>query len=1686
MTVTIANTNLVDSFNTWRLNTNLAATTISNNVVTVTKTGAARGGTTKGDGHIKGTFTANELRSRNIRGGNTSNESTITLHSNTTIEARTFTINANTEFTGNVNFSTAADDRIILGDVSRIRMTGGNSGEFLRKTGTDQITVTPLTLRQLGDLSSNSAHIILSSSNTAFAEELNSPDLRFSAGPSGQDKFRVYGDGFATAGSSDLLIQLASADTNSNLKIQTSANNTVHTFSADGNFQSSGRLTTVGITTSGTILASGGGVDLGSSTTQFNDGFFDGIVHADQINLSTTAGEGFISSIVPTQHDTVHLGNANFQWKDIFSSGTASLNNVTMAGTLGVTGDLTAVNFSATGNIDLGNATSDTVTVTGRFDSDLIPSSDDTHDLGSADNRWKDLYVDGVGNIDELKVGTSNGQGVSTSLIPKTNGAGSLGSASREWTNLFVDGTAHIDTLDVDENANIDGTLGVTGTTTLSTGAITTANITNLNVTGLSSLDGGIDVDSAFTVADTTGNITTTGTLTSGGLANLNGGIAVDSTAFTVADTTGNVATAGTLTVAGATTLNGAVTLGDNSSDAITINGTIQGLSNFTNLSATGNIDLGDASSDTLSITASVDTNILPTGTVDLGSSSAKWAELHVTDIKGNKITLGSSGDASGTNELTVFGDATITGDLNVASGQKVDAPTGTFIDSTVSGLLNVTGNANLGDSLTDTVTIAGTIDSNLIPDVSGSSTLRDIGSSTNRWKEGFFERINVLDDIAISDDLTVSSDLTVNGKTQTNTLEVTATSNFVGDVDFDGAITIDGGTVLFDTNGILNQDSIASNSIASAKLTTVPEVKATGSSGSLTFTATGSNLSASRVGTASRVPIITFNEKGQITHAEDVPNGGVQSFVVGSGTDGKTFTITTADNSTFSATIGAQSITSNELDILPSITQDTYGSATKVPVVTVDDRGRVTNISDTTVASPNALTYTASSNLIRITTLTGTNLDATIDPASATVKGVASFDSGDFDVSSGAVTLKNATTGAVLAIAGTANETDVSRSNGTVTVGLPSDVTIGNDLTVTNDLAVSNHVTIGGNLTVSGTTTTVNSTTISIADPIFELGEDTSDDNLDRGIIMKYNNGTDAKKAFIGFDDSDGKFKMIPDATDTSSVISGTAGTLIANIEGDTSGTHTGNVSGNITSSGTSVFQGTVNFNGANIQNFNAGLTGNVTGNADTATKLATQRKIGGVDFDGTADINLPGVNITGNQDTSGNAATATKLLATDILIGGKSFDGSAGTNINPDPKVVSEDTSPATHFVTFVADGAGTNPQPLKEDSLFTYVPSTGIVSAEGFNASETVVASQSVTTPKLKSSAGSDMIVESANHSDLAGNPHQFNGTASQSNKWASGVTLNYKWTARGAAVQSADDDAGSASGLDGSNASINIGLCFPSGGVKAASSDIGPGQVKETNLSSDTSADGAAVTRTKIADLAVNSEKLAANAVTKGKLAAGSVTPSNILQIDSGVAQNYETAGHWKGDKFIQNNMTISGGEIDLANGDLTLDVHQNIILDADGGAIELKDNGANFGRFTNTGDGNIRISSGTTTMLTGSGQDASFARNLNVASAIVAGGDITAFSDARLKENISTIENALDKVDNLRGVNYNMKDSDDAKIGVIAQEVEEILPQVVHTSDDEMQTKSVDYGKLCAVLIEAVKELKKEVDELKGK
>ena len=93
------------------------------------------------------------------------------------------------------------------------------------------------------------------------------------------------------------------------------------------------------------------------------------------------------------------------------------------------------------------------------------------------------------------------------------------------------------------------------------------------------------------------------------------------------------------------------------------------------------------------------------------------------------------------------------------------------------------------------------------------------------------------------------------------------------------------------------------------------------------------------------------------------------------------------------------------------------------------------------------------------------------------------------------------------------------------------------------------------------------------------------------------------------------------------------------------------------------------------------------------------------------------------------------------------------------------------------------------------------------------------------------------------------------------------------------------------------------------------------------------------------------------------------------------------------------------------------------------------------------------------------------------------GNVTAYSDINLKENIEVIPNALEKVSEIRGVTYDRKDVEGPRqAGVIAQEVEAVLPEVVMT--DGKGTKSVAYGNLVGLLIEAVKELKAEVEALK--
>ena len=187
-----------------------------------------------------------------------------------------------------------------------------------------------------------------------------------------------------------------------------------------------------------------------------------------------------------------------------------------------------------------------------------------------------------------------------------------------------------------------------------------------------------------------------------------------------------------------------------------------------------------------------------------------------------------------------------------------------------------------------------------------------------------------------------------------------------------------------------------------------------------------------------------------------------------------------------------------------------------------------------------------------------------------------------------------------------------------------------------------------------------------------------------------------------------------------------------------------------------------------------------------------------------------------------------------------------------------------------------------------------------------------------------------------------------------------------------------------------------------------------------------------------------------------------------------------------------NITIDGTQIDLSSGDLTLDVAGDIILDADGGDVDFQDAGTAIGTFTNSSSNFVIRSRVSDKDMNFKGNDGgteitALSLDMSGAGAATFNNNVTAFSDERLKSDIQTIEDGLAKVEQLRGVTYIRNDNVEGgqQLGVIAQEVEKILPQVVLTADDDMKTKSVDYGRLTGVLIEAVKELSARVKELEN-
>jgi len=264
----------------------------------------------------------------------------------------------------------------------------------------------------------------------------------------------------------------------------------------------------------------------------------------------------------------------------------------------------------------------------------------------------------------------------------------------------------------------------------------------------------------------------------------------------------------------------------------------------------------------------------------------------------------------------------------------------------------------------------------------------------------------------------------------------------------------------------------------------------------------------------------------------------------------------------------------------------------------------------------------------------------------------------------------------------------------------------------------INDNVVIQGNLTVQGTTLTVDSTITTIVDPVIVLGSgvggthSTADNNQDRGIEFRYSNGGTAVTGYFGFQDTDYKFRYIPNATISgSNVYSGTVGVIVANLEGNVSATA-------VTATN---FYGTLVGNTATAttsQNINTTTAATASAHYILFSPVNATTSGVAVSSDSTLQFN-PGTNVLTTDVFSGNlsatAATATNFFGTHVgaVTGNVTGTATTATNIN-----TSTATTAGAHYLLFSPVNATASGVAVSSDSVLQFNPGTNVLTTDIFS--------------------------------------------------------------------------------------------------------------------------------------------------------------------------------------------------------------------------------------------------------------------------------------------------------------------------------------------------------------------------------
>jgi hypothetical protein len=681
--------------------------------------------------------------------------------------------------------------------------------------------------------------------------------------------------------------------------------------------------------------------------------------------------------------------------------------------------------------------------------------------------------------------------------------------------------------------------------------------------------------------------------------------------------------------------------------------------------------------------------------------------------------------------------------------------------------------------------------------------------------------------------------------------------------------------------------------------------------------------------------------------------------------------------------------------------------------------------------------------------------------------------------------------------------------------------------LDVTGEIACSSDLTVGGNLTVNGTTTTVNTTSLRVEDTLIELGKNNTAGTSDLGLILKRPTGVGLKSnvAIVYSESLDTlKFGHTLSGSDATPVVFDTSNTLAMSLNG--SFVATGTVRGSSSLNPGSYLTGSA-YNGGANQTFNVDATSTNTVNKVVARDGSGNFSAGTITASMSTSLN-PGSYLTGSaynggtartfnvdatstntankvvaRDGSGNfsAGTITASMSTSLTPGsyltGSAYNGGTARTFNVDATstntantVVARDASGnfSAGTITATLDGVASSISNQANSATITASVSAGNNTIVQRNSSGYVYANYFNTSPNDVSSGVTKVCVETSNDGFIRhGTPAAIStflglaNSATITSTNANTVNTIVKRDASGNfnAGTITATFSGNGSGLSALNATnVSSGTLDAARIPSLNASKITAGTLDAARIPSLNASKITAGTLDAARIPNLNASKITAGALdaaripslNASKITAGTLDAARIPSLDASKI----TTGTL-GRPISTTNGTFSGSVsfgsdvrqmINLYSTTYGIGIQSSTLYYRSGGGYAWFKGGVHSDTINTPGSGGV------------------LAMRLDSSYNLITTGNVTAYSDKRVKTDIRKIEDPLNKLCSINGYTYKRTDTDDDKThtGVLAQEVIEVLPEVVHGSEDT--TYSVAYGNMVGLLIEAIKELKLEIDELK--